>query len=388
MHTLETPRLRTRLESLRAYTGAICVAIAAAAAIPTALFIYDGFAADGGSPTEAGLAALIGAALLGCIVALHHWGLHGIPDMTAHARKQAIPLYYAGAILVAVVAGTTSVSYVAGPGAERAALERAVDETAQDRAMLQAAIGEAGAARQVIGNANQSARALLEAEAQSGGICQSGRNQGPCTSALLAVSASLQGADSDINQSLTAIDPMMRRASTHFDNVERIARSERLTPAERLTALEEETATLSVILADAFAALPLEALQAARTTLARDFTTLGLPLMGGDRLNAELRPFGPLLQTNIDALRDAAAEPPHQTRKLSTLALIGREWDHVGLLACALLLLELIPMLLVTLNLVSSPGREERSLPPYDDDPPTGASALRIPDQRRSRTGS
>lgn len=351
----EGPRAKSRLKDLRSGASALCTVMAAATAIPTGLYIYNSFAVDGAEPVEALLAGLLGGALFGGIVTLHNWGIYGISAMSRSARSVALPVYAIGAVLMGGISATASIAYVAGPGAEKAALERAVDETAEDRAALQAAIGYAQTTRQVIGNASLVSNTLFNAENASGGICLTGRNQGPCTSALESVTRSLSQADAEINESLAAIEPLMRRAAEHQNEIEGIAGSERVSEGRRLAQVQEETTALSEVLRDIRAALPIDAMEVARATLGRDFTTFGLPAAGAERMNAELRPFGVLVQASIDAIAEATREPPYQAEKLSPLELVGQEWASVGLLAAALAMLDILPLLIVALVIVSTP---------------------------------
>jgi len=364
----EGPRAKSRLQSLRSGASAICFLMSAAVAIPTILFIDDGFASDGRTPVDVGLSGIIGFGLFGGIAALHNWGINGLPEMPRSARARATAVYFTVASIVAGVSGTTSIQFVAGPGAELATLERTIDETSEDRAALQAALGMVVTSRQAIGGAVSASAALLEAEETSGGLCQTGRNRGPCTSAIESVGASLVRADREINQSLAEIAPLMHQAETLFDQVERIAKSDRLTASERLKALRDESEALAGVQREIYAAMPFPAMEAARATLARDFTTIGLSNVGGERLNAEFQPYATLVHASIDGARAAISDPPHQTEKMSVLEMIGREFDDVGLLACALALLELIPMALVLLVLISSPIKDDPPSSPFDDD--------------------
>lgn len=355
--------------------------MAAATAIPATLYIHESFAVDGATPIETGLAFLLGGALFGGIATIHNWGIYGISAMSRSARQAALPLYYAGAILMGGISATASIAYVAGPGAQKAALERAVAETAEDRAALQAAVGYAHTTRQVIGNASLVSNTLFDAENASGGICQTGRNEGPCTSALQSVTRSLGQADAEINESLAAIEPLMRRAADYQNEIEGITGSERLSAGQRLGQVQEVTTALSVVLRDIRAGLPIEAMEVARSTLGRDFTTFGLPAAGAERMNAELRPYGVLVQASIDAVAEATREPPYQAQKLSPLELVGQEWASVGLLAASLAMLDILPLLIVTLVIVSAPPpvRDERGV----DDDPTG-TVSHLPNRRTS----
>ena len=334
---------RQKLNTHRNIASIIMLGMALTAGGATAGFFLQLETAHGGE--SGGLLAVgygLGVVALSAVCVF--FGSHFLPNQTAATRRKLMPGYLAGAVAVAMFAGSCGFLFAASPAARDAHDLRMVKGQFVDVAVTDLAAKPIFEAQATVQTYRTNLVKLLEAELATGATCGVGGREGVCTS---LIDASINKADEHLRTLVAAresYDLLYAQATANIADIVAARAAKGLSPAER-------SANLKPLLTDARdfnealrAMLPAVTLRAVRDDLERPFLKLGMSEQGARTMRAANEPFAREIKAALRESEEQAKTPLTDIEELQGMQLLLAEFGAVWIYALLLIAFELAPI--------------------------------------------
>lgn len=358
-------------------------------------YVYSSLSSDGFGALDAIITLSAALSFWGFLTVLHQSGIKVLPELKGEARSRGTKVWVVATLFVIAVSFPTGLLFMGEPLAAKAYFRDALNTALVQSAETIEASRNVNALISVAQNGSKTAKDMKIRELRFGSISGEGGGPGKTVDALANVETLMSSTAIALIRSRSAAAPLIRRIEALSARIRRVADAPNLSWAEKQAEAKGLLVELGQTVQELRRTAPVEQLSAAVDGLLKDWWGLGLNDQASGVMQATFTPMGNQFALALADILAEADRPLVRYVELYGFDLIAERSKDVLPIAVFVLLLDLLPVLIVTLVLILKRQDEDGDGSGSSDEiPPSGGMTAANPqlaapehDGRRTRRG-
>ncbi len=318
------------------------------------------------------VSVIISAVLLVTLIGLNLIGTRVVPNAPAESRPRIFILWLCAAAFVGCFSGTTSVLYLAAPEARVLENEAVIAEAQAMFLAKSEAATEAESLLPLAETIRATAQGMYAQELANGAVSGDSSGIGRTTVELRGVETAAERATTQLIATRAEAGPLIRSGRQLLSSLRIVQSESSLSFEEKSLRIRELTAQLNSTSEELNSLIPIPLLRSLSDSLQKDWGRIGLSAQAERKLTEAFAAPARRISGELPALEAETLRKPQEVSEVEGFELIAKHSGDLAPLISVSVIIECLPILVVTLLVILVPAALSAPLPaatPFGHEP-------------------